>query len=119
MICVSLRMAASAEAPSDLISLSPRLPDEGRSGDGERVASMSTGADRRGTQSAEVRAAGGVLERLQRGVALEALGESGCSFGTEVVPNEAASTGAEVGAEVCQRALTQKQTLGRRRTPGW
>jgi len=49
---------------------------------------------------------------LQRGVVLEALGESGCSFGTEVIPNETVSTGAEVGAEECQRALTQKQTLG-------
>ena len=51
---------------------------------------MSTGADSRGS---------GLLERLQRGVALEALGESGSSLGTEFVERETASMGEGAGAE--------------------
>ena len=50
--------------------------------------------------------AGGLLQRLQRRVALEALGESGASLGAEAVVAQTASMGAEVGAEVCQGALT-------------
>ena len=42
-----------------------------------------------------VRALGGLLEHLQRQVALEALRNSGSSFGTEAVVPETASTGAE------------------------
>ena len=37
----------------------------------------------------------GLLERLQRGVALEALGESGCPFGTKLVASQPASAGKE------------------------
>ena len=55
--------------------------------------------------------AGGLLQRLQRRVALEALGESGASLGAEAVVAQTASIGAEVGAEGCQGALTRKQTL--------
>ena len=40
-----------------------------------------------------VREAGGLLERLQRRIALEALGESGCSLGTEAVASQTASRG--------------------------
>ena len=54
----------------------------------------------------------GLLQRLQRRVALEALGESGSSLGAEVVGRDTASTGAEAGAEACQGALTERQTLG-------
>ena len=60
---------------------------------------------------APVRGPSGLLEGLQCGVALEALGESGCSLGTEVVGRDAARMGAEARAEACQRALTQKRTL--------
>ena len=52
-----------------------------------------------------------LLQQLQRGVALEALGESGCSFTAESVFRETASMGAGLGAEGCQWALTQKRTL--------
>ena len=53
----------------------------------------------------------GLLQRLQRGVALESLGESGSSFRAESVFRETASMGAGVGAEGCQWGLTQKQPL--------
>ena len=44
VIFVSLRMAASAEAPSDPMRFSARLQARGRMGNGERVG-VSTGAD--------------------------------------------------------------------------
>ena len=44
-----------------------------------------------------VRAPGGLLERLQRGVALEALGESGSSFWADAVVSQTASTGEKAG----------------------
>ena len=47
----------------------------------------------------ECRAA--LLQRLQRGVALESLGESGSSFGAESVVPKTASMGAGAGAEGC------------------
>ena len=56
------------------------------------------GADTK-TNSQLVRAPGGLLERLQRGVALETLGKSSSSLRTEAVGRETASMGAEVGAE--------------------
>ena len=75
------------------------------------------GADTKANTRELVRVPGGLLERLQRRVALEALSKSGSSFGTEVVPAQTASTGAGAGAEECQWALTRKQTLrGRQRT---
>ena len=69
------------------------------------------GADTKAKAQGQVRVPGGPLNRLKRQVALEALSESGSSFGTEVVTRETAGTGAEAGAEECQRALTRKQTL--------
>ena len=56
------------------------------------------GVDRKAKTWELVRAPGGLLDGLQRGVALEALGESGSSFGTEVVPLQTANMGAEAGA---------------------
>ena len=53
-------------------------------------AFVSMGADRTNTL---VRAPSGPLQRLQRRVALDALGESGCSLGTEVVGSQTASRG--------------------------
>ena len=53
----------------------------------------------------------GLLQGLQRRVALEALRKSSSSFGAEVVASQAASTGVEAGVEQCERALTRKQTL--------
>ena len=74
---------------------------------------MSMGADKKANTRELVRARGGLLERVQRGVALEALGESSYSFGTEVVGSQTASTRAESGAEreACQWALTRKRTV--------
>ena len=51
------------------------------------------GADRKANTWELVRAPGGLLQQLQRRVALEALGESGCSLGTEGVPVQTASRG--------------------------
>ena len=72
---------------------------------------MSTGADRKANTRGLVRAPSGLLQRLQRRVALEALGESSASLGAEAVVVHTASMGAEAGAESCQGALTQKRTL--------
>ena len=54
MICVSLRMAASMEAPSALMWLPQRLQARGQDGNGERV-DVSTGAEARcgGAHSSE------------------------------------------------------------------
>mgnify|MGYP005703336089 CR=1 FL=1 len=48
VICVSLRMAASAEAPSAPMPLSSRLQARGRMGNSESVG-VSMGADRKQT----------------------------------------------------------------------
>ena len=52
----------------------------------------SRGVDRK-ANSRPVRATGGLLQGLQRRVALEALRESSCSFGTELVVVETAGEG--------------------------
>ena len=74
---------------------------------------MSTGADTKAHTRELVRSPGGLLQRAQHRVTLEALRESRSSFGTEIVVRETASTRTEVGAEWCQLALTRKQPLGR------
>ena len=51
------------------------------------------GADSKAITRGLVRAPSGLLQRLQRRVALEALGESGCSLGTEAVVSQTASRG--------------------------
>ena len=73
---------------------------------------MPRGDDTKANARELVREAGGLLERLQRGVALETLGESESSLGAEAVGRDTASTGAEAGAEACQGALTQRRSLG-------
>jgi len=55
---------------------------------------VSMGADMEANTREPVRAPGGLLERSQRGVALEALGESSSSFGTDVVDSQTVSMGA-------------------------
>ena len=61
---------------------------------------MSTGADTKSEHlGGLVREAGGLLERAQRVVALDAHSESSSSLGTEPVAFETASTGAEADAE--------------------
>ena len=50
VIFVSLRMAASAEAPSSPMLLQKRLPSEGQIGNGER-SGVSAGADRNNKHS--------------------------------------------------------------------
>ena len=45
------------------------------------------------TEKALVRAPSGLLQQVQRRVALEDLGESGCSLGTEVVASQTVSRG--------------------------
>ena len=69
------------------------------------------GAGRKANTRGLVRAPSGLLERLQCRVALEALSESGGSFGPEEVVVQTASMGAEVGAKACQGALTERRTL--------
>ena len=51
------------------------------------------GADRKANIRELVRAPSGLPEQLQRRVALEALGESGCSLATEAVVSQTASRG--------------------------
>ena len=75
------------------------------------VCGVSAGADTKANTLELVRAPSSLLQRLQRGVALESLGESGSSFRAESVFRETASMGAGVGAEGCQWGLTQKQPL--------
>ena len=60
---------------------------------------MSRGADTKADTLALVRVLSGLLQRLQRGVALESLGESGSSFRAKPVFRETASMGAGAGAE--------------------
>ena len=70
------------------------------------------GADRKANTGGLVGAPSGLLQQLQRRVALEALGESGASLGAESVLAETVRTWEqEVGAEGCQWALTQKRTI--------
>ena len=61
---------------------------------GKAFANVSGGADTKANTRESVRVPGSPLERLQRRVALEALSQSGYSFGTEAVPRETASMGA-------------------------
>ena len=79
--------------------------------EGRESAKVSMGADRKANTWELVRALSGLLQRLQRRVALESLGESGSSFRAESVFRETVSMGAGAGAEGCQWALTRKQTL--------
>ena len=65
----------------------------------KRKGGVSTGADRNANTRELVRAAGGLLERLQRRVALEALCNRGSSFRTELVARETAGVGSEVGVQ--------------------
>ena len=66
------------------------------------------GADRKANAQGPVRGSCGLLELLQRDVALEALGKSESSLRAKAVVAQTASMGAEVGAEACQGALTEK-----------
>ena len=67
--------------------VSSRADTESARAHGEcQVSEVAMGADTK-----RVREVGGLLERLQRRVALEALGESDSSFGTEVVVFQTAS----------------------------
>ena len=70
------------------------------------------GADRKANAQGPVRGSCGLLELLQRDVALEALGKSESSLRAKAVVAQTASMGAEVGAEACQGALTEKQACG-------
>ena len=51
-------------------------------------AFLSAGADTKVNTLKQVRVPRSLLQRLQRGVALETLDESGSSFGTELVPGK-------------------------------
>ena len=53
---------------------------------------VSMGADTKANTRELVRSPGGLLQRAQRRVTLEALRESSSSFGTEVVLSQTAST---------------------------
>ena len=66
------------------------------------------GADTKANTWELVREVGGLLERLQRRVALETLCNRGSSFGTEQVEPETAGVGFGGGCgEGCQWALTE------------
>ena len=65
--------------------------------EGKVFANVSAGADTKANTRELVRAPGGLLERLQRGVALEALSESSSALGTELVVLQTASTGSGGG----------------------
>ena len=54
---------------------------------------MATGADTKANTRELVREVGGLLERLQRRVALEALCDCGSSFGAELVDSKTAWVG--------------------------
>ena len=73
---------------------------------------MSAGADTKANTLELVRVPSSLLQRFQRGVALEALRESGSSFRAEAVARETASMGAGSGAEGYQWALTEGKHLG-------
>ena len=64
---------------------------------------VSRGADTKANTLELVRVPSSLLQRSQRGVALQALGESGSSFRAESVSRETASMGADAGDEGCQR----------------
>ena len=70
------------------------------------------GADTKANTLELVRVPSSLLQRFQRGVALEALRESGSSFRAEAVARETASMGAGSGAEGYQWALTEGEHLG-------
>ena len=57
------------------------------------------GADIKANTLELVREVGGLLERLQHRVALEALCNRGSSFRTELVARETAGVGSEVGVQ--------------------
>ena len=97
VISVSFRTAASAVAPSAPMPLPKRLRPRGM-GNGERVG-VSMGADTQANTRELVRSPGGLLQRAQRRVTLEALRESGSSFGTEIVARDTARTETKVGAK--------------------
>ena len=77
------------------------------------------GADRKANAQGPVRGSCGLLELLQRDVALEALGKSESSLRAEAVVAQTASMGAEVGAEACQGALTERRTLRASSSATW
>ena len=79
-------------------------------------AFVSAGADKKANTWELVRAPSSLLQRLQRAVALEAVGESGCSLGAKAVVSQTASRGVRVSRHVCQWALTQKRALAGRHT---
>ena len=63
------------------------------------LSAVSMGADRKASTRELVRAPGGVLERLQSRVTLEALRKSGSPSRSEVVVFQAASTEGEAGVK--------------------
>ena len=82
---------------------------------------MSRGADTKANAQELVREAGGLLERLQRGVALEALSESEYSLGIEAVGRDTVSTGvlgmsrgADTNASACGAACALERRERRR-----
>ena len=119
VIFVSLRMAASAVAPSAPMPLRKRLRARGAMGNGERVG-VSMGADTRASGGG-----GGALER-GHGAALEPLAQLGDALSGvgAVAPEVEAAELVEAQAAnelevVSVGADTKANTLGQRRTSGW
>jgi len=94
----------------------PETADEGRSGDGERVASMSMGPDKK----ANTLWGGGALQVCDLRLAEDG-GECSGALVSNAIQHETARDGwgHSERAGAYQRALTEKQTLGRWRTSGW
>ena len=78
-------MAASAEAPSAPMSLRPILRGMGVGHTVREGRCVSAGTDTKANTRQLVREVGGLLERLQRRVALETLCDRGSSFRAELV----------------------------------
>ena len=111
VIFVSLRMAASAEAPSSPMRLPPILQAEkGQDGNGER-GGVSMGADRKANTLGWGALQIGDLRLLENS------SERGDALGPDVVPGETARGlgGGSERAGACQWAVTQKRTLSKRR----
>ena len=88
VICVSLRTAARAEAPSSPMSLPPILQARDRMGTVREYVCQWALTEKRtlfGSRGASL------LQRLQHDVALESLGQSSSSFGAEPVSLETVS----------------------------
>ena len=107
VICVSLRMAASAEAPLSPIALPERLQRVGKVGRAREQACQRALTEKRTLRG------GGALQVLDLRL-FEDGSERGGTLESDAVAIETASDGwwRWESRRACQRALTGRQTLG-------